>query len=114
MNLSPSWAEFFVNHGFEAIHWSAIGEISARDSEILDYAAANSFIVFTHDLDFGTLLAIGKSSGPSVIQLRSQEVLPSVIGELVLRAVNSAASHLEMGALVTIDPSRQRVRLFPI
>jgi len=53
-------------------------------------------------------------SGPSVIQLRSQEVLPSAIGETVLRAIRAAEPHLEKGAIVTVDPVRQRVRLLPI
>jgi len=54
MNLSPLWVRFLVTHGIEAVHWSAIGEVSAPDSLILDYAASNGFVIFTH---FGMLLA---------------------------------------------------------
>jgi predicted nuclease of predicted toxin-antitoxin system len=25
MNLSPTWVQFLVAHGIEAVHWSAIG-----------------------------------------------------------------------------------------
>jgi predicted nuclease of predicted toxin-antitoxin system len=80
----------------------------------LEFAGANRYVVFTHDLDFGMLLAAQKTSGPSVVQVRSQEVLPSAIGELVLRAIRDAQPHLEKGALVTVDPPRQRIRLLPI
>jgi predicted nuclease of predicted toxin-antitoxin system len=52
MNLSPLWAQFLVAQGIDAVHWSAIGEATAPDSLILDYAASNEFVVFTHDLDF--------------------------------------------------------------
>ncbi|MGA2716797.1 MAG: DUF5615 family PIN-like protein [Bryobacteraceae bacterium] len=53
MNLSPLWVSFLAGHGFEAIHWSTVGRPGAADSEIVDFAAANGWIVFTHDLDFG-------------------------------------------------------------
>ena len=68
MNLTPLWVPFFAEQGFESIHWSSIGEPSAPDTHIMDYASANAMIVFTHDLDFGALLAIRHSSHPSVIR----------------------------------------------
>jgi predicted nuclease of predicted toxin-antitoxin system len=114
MNLSPLWAPFLASHGFGAVHWSTVGQPSAPDREILEFAAANACIVFTHDLDFGMLLAVHQKSGPSVIQVRSQAVLPSDIGEAVLRAIRTAQPHLEKGALVTVDPIRHRIRLLPI
>jgi predicted nuclease of predicted toxin-antitoxin system len=114
MNLSPMWVQFLVAHGIEAAHWSTIGKASAPDSLILDYAAANGFVVFTHDLDFGMLLAARKSHGPSVIQVRTQDVLPSAIGGVVLRAIEAGRQHLETGAIVTVDLVRNRIRLLPI
>ena len=114
MNLSPLWVQFLADHGFEAIHWSTVGKASATDSEILDYAGNHGYVVFTHDLDFGMLLAARKTSGPSVIQVRCQDVLPSAIGETVLRAIVAARAHFEEGVLVTVDPGRDRIRLLPI
>lgn len=57
INLSPLWIPFLTGEGFTAIHWSQVGKATAADAEILDYAAAGSFVILTHDLDFGTLLA---------------------------------------------------------
>jgi len=74
MNLPPSWVEFLSGHGIEAVHWSGIGDGRAADSEIMEWALENECIVFTHDLDFTTLLALTGARGPSVIQLRSQDV----------------------------------------
>jgi predicted nuclease of predicted toxin-antitoxin system len=88
--------------------------VSAPDSQILDYAASNGFVVFTHDLDFGMLLAAGRTRGPSVIQVRTQDVLPSAIGDVVLRAIEAGRDHLEAGAIVTVDLARNRIRLLPI
>jgi predicted nuclease of predicted toxin-antitoxin system len=65
MNLSPLWIPFLAGEGFEAVHWSTVGEPGAADSEILDFAASGGgWIVFTHDLDFGMLLAALRTERP--------------------------------------------------
>jgi predicted nuclease of predicted toxin-antitoxin system len=71
MNLSPLWVQFLVENGIEAVHWSTVGEPTAPDSQILEHAASNGFVVFTHDLDFGMLLAARKARAPSVLQVRN-------------------------------------------
>jgi predicted nuclease of predicted toxin-antitoxin system len=114
MNLSPLWVQFLADSGFDSIHWSNIGPSAAPDTQIMDYASANAMVIFTHDLDFGTLLANRKTRQPSVIQIRAQDVLPAAIGGLVVRALHASRPHLETGALVTVDPNRHRIRLLPI
>jgi predicted nuclease of predicted toxin-antitoxin system len=114
MGLSPAWRETFEQHGIEALHWSEVGDPKAKDREILDWAREHGFIVFTHDLDFGHLLALTHAAGPSVIQVRSEDVLPASIGAVVLRALLQQQNVLETGALVVIDPSDFRVRILPI
>jgi predicted nuclease of predicted toxin-antitoxin system len=114
MNLSPLWVQFLAASGFDSVHWSAVGRASAPDSEIMDHAAANELVIFTHDLDFGALLATHKARQPSVIQIRTQDVLPATIGEIVIRALRASRAHLEAGALVTVDLNRNRIRLLPI
>jgi predicted nuclease of predicted toxin-antitoxin system len=93
MNLSPLWIPFLQQHGFEAIHWSSVGAASAADAEIMDHAGASGSVIFTHDLDFGMLLAMRGSGGPSVVQIRTQNVLPAAVGLLVcLRSDSTARS----------------------
>jgi predicted nuclease of predicted toxin-antitoxin system len=113
MNLSPRWALFLHNAGFEAVHWSNLGQAVAKDSEIMAYATAHDFVVLTHDLDFGAILAVTHGKKPSVVQIRSEELRPDAIGELVIRALRQMRAELEAGALLTIDPSRIRLRLLP-
>ena len=114
MNLSPLWVQFLADSGFDSIHWSHVGHPSAPDTLIMDYASANGMVTFTHDLDFGALLATRKTRQPSVIQIRAQDVLPTAIGEMVVRALHASGPHLEAGALVTVHPNRSRIRLLPI
>jgi predicted nuclease of predicted toxin-antitoxin system len=35
MNLSPSWAAYLSEAGFEAEHWSNVGSWTASDTEIM-------------------------------------------------------------------------------
>ena len=114
MNLSPLWVGFLSDSGFESVHWSSVGAPSAPDTQIMEYAAANGFVVFTHDLDYGALLAIQKAAGPSVIQLRTQDVMPEAVGRIVVEALRACGTQLETGALVTVDVHRSRIRLLPI
>jgi predicted nuclease of predicted toxin-antitoxin system len=114
MNLSPEWVYRFAQSGMEAIHWSKVGSQQAKDSEIMKYALANGFIVFTHDLDFGAILASTNAKSPSVIQIRTQETFPQVIGDFVMNAIAQFRQELETGALVSIDIQRSRVRILPI
>jgi predicted nuclease of predicted toxin-antitoxin system len=114
MNLSPDWVPLLVNAGWTAVHWSTVGDPRATDRIIMDWAVANGYIVFTHDLDFGTALALTHDTGPSVLQVRAQNVLPDHMGSLVLAALRQHDSDLAAGALVVVEESRRRVRILPI
>jgi predicted nuclease of predicted toxin-antitoxin system len=94
MNLSPLWIPFLNQKGFEAIHWSEVGPPTALDTEIMEYASSREFVIFTHDLDFGRLLAMRSSGGPSVVQIRTQDVLPSAVGDVVVNALKAATRTL--------------------
>ena len=113
MNLSPSWIALLERHGFSAIHWSAVGKGSEPDSVVLGWARENDYMLFTHDLDFGAILASTKASGPSVIQVRTQDVSPRHLGEILVRALREYQEILAQGALITIDESRLRARILP-
>ena len=96
------------------MHWSAVGNPRATDKEIMDWAAANHHVVFTHDLDFGTMLALSHEAGPSVRQVRAQNVLPDHLGAAVVAALGQHEADLSSGALVVVDEGRSRVRVLPI
>ncbi len=84
VNLSPLWVSFLSNAGFEAIHWSSVGSTSAPDSDIMAYATDKQLVILIHDLDFGSLLAVNALHGPSVVQIRAQDVLPDRIGDTIV------------------------------
>lgn len=114
MNLSPRWIRLLTSEGFEATHWSSIGPVNAKDFDIMQFARANDYTVLTHDLDFSTILAATQGEKPSVVQLRSEEVNPDVIGRKVIKALQQMTQELEKGALLSIDLHRTRLRLLPL
>ena len=114
MNLSPSWVERLVRHGFEAVHWSTIGAATAPDVEILTWANEHNFVVITNDLDFSAILAAGSVGGPSVVQLRTQDLLSESAARIVVRALEAHREDIERGALLSIDEAGTRVRVLPL
>ena len=114
MNLSPDWIPFLNSQGWQAIHWSAIGDPRASDRTLMEWAAEHGHVVFTHDLDFGTMLALSHATGPSVLQVRGQDVLPDALGEVVAAALNQHNADLASGALVVVTQSNTRVQILPI
>lgn len=114
MNLSPRWINLLNDSGMQAVHWSTIGQSNALDSEIMAYATTDNYVVLTHDLDFGAILATTHGKKPSVVQIRADDVSPDVIGMQVVAALRQMESELEAGALLTVDPNRTRLRLLPL
>ena len=78
------------------------------------YAAANDYVVLTHDLDFSAILAATHGEKPSVVQIRAEDVNPDRIGAQVAAALRQMESELQEGALLTVDPNRTRLRLLPL
>lgn len=114
MNLSPLWVGFLISQGVEAVHWSTVGNPKAPDTTLMDWARANGHSVLTHDLDFSALIALAGSSGPSVVHVRSQGILPAQIGTTVVEVLRAQQESLASGAIVTIDDAAARVRILPV
>ena len=114
MNLSVLWVQTLLDEGIEAVHWSSVGESDAPDDEIMQYAADQGYVVFTNDLDFGSILASSGDGTPSVLQLRGQALLPRDGKGSVVAAVRNFGNYLEQGALVTIKAGGARAVLLPL
>jgi predicted nuclease of predicted toxin-antitoxin system len=70
--------------------------------------------VITHDLDFGTILAVTHGKKPSVVQIRSMDISPDVVAAQTIAALHHAEVDLAAGALLTIEPDRARLRILPL
>jgi predicted nuclease of predicted toxin-antitoxin system len=130
MNLSPTWVDFLRATGpehlrelakrwpdppqLESVHWSQVGDPRATDSTVLQWARERGYVVFTQDLDFSALIARTRAEGPSVLQVRTQDVLPAAIGLDVIEVLAAYPDELEKGAIISIDEVTARVHILPI
>lgn len=112
VRLSPSGLR---NSNAEvSTHWTSVGNPCAKDHQLIEWAREQGSIVFTHDLDLGAILALTRASGPSVVQVRTQDVLPAGIGAVVLDVLAEHRVALERGAIVSVDETTSRVRILPV
>lgn len=114
MNLPPAWCEVLRAAGHDVEHWSTVGDHRATDAAIMQFAQTKGFVVVTHDLDSGALLAATRARSPSVVLLRTSNVMASSTEALILTAIRACASDLASGAIVTVDEAGQRVRALPL
>ncbi|HTJ58322.1 MAG TPA: DUF5615 family PIN-like protein [Devosiaceae bacterium] len=110
MNMSPKWAETLGASGIETVHWSMIGDSFAKDRDIMAFAA----IVLTRDLDFSAILATTGTSGPSVVQLRRGDRFGPNLAQRVIAALRQLERELQDGVVMSVGPSRIRVRRLPL
>jgi predicted nuclease of predicted toxin-antitoxin system len=114
MNLSPQWCRRLATHGHECVHWSKVGEPTATDATVMLWAVKNDHVVLTHDLDFGAILASTRAAAPSVIQVRTQDVLPAAMEGLLADVLRRYEAELTAGALIIVDEANLRVRILPL
>jgi predicted nuclease of predicted toxin-antitoxin system len=114
MNLSPSWVHRLAGHGFEAVHWVTIGAATAPDVEILTWANEHELVLITNDLDFSAILAATAGASPSVVQIRTQDLLSDQAVSTVALALEAHREDIERGALLSIDEGGTRVRMLPL
>ena len=114
MNLSPDWVEVLSRHGWTVVHWSSQGDPKAPDKAIMAWAKANQFVIFTHDLDFGAMLALTEAEGPSVIQIRAQDVMPNKMEKQIVETIKRYEVQLTKGVLIVVDQAAERTRILPL
>lgn len=114
MNLSPAWVSVLERAGHAAAHWSSVGSPHATDREILTWAREREYVVFTHDFDFGAILAATDADSPSVIQIRTENPTPDHCAPIMIDTLRRNADALAAGALISVDEDRARIRILPL
>jgi predicted nuclease of predicted toxin-antitoxin system len=114
MNLSPVWIVFLEQAGFEVIRWSQVGAADDFDATLFAWAIEHDHVILTHDQDFSTILALGRHGKPSVVLLRTSDLVPVSVGSRVVQCLRNHAEDLERGALLVLEDTRIRVRELPM
>jgi len=114
-NRSPHLAELLREAGHDAVHTSELGLERAEDRELLLLAAGEDRIVVSGDTDFGALLAMRRTTSPSVILFRARH-LPQAEHQaaVILQHLDEVADDLAQGAVLVITDDRIRVRHLPL
>lgn len=100
--------------GHVAHHVGLLGMAKSADEQILETARHSGAVVATLDADFHTLLAINRSTDPSVIRIRIEGLKGNEIAETLDRVVAVAEPELQAGAAVSVTRTSIRVRRLPL
>jgi predicted nuclease of predicted toxin-antitoxin system len=100
--------------GIEAEHVGNLGLAKASDNLILDAARQRQATVVTLDADFHQVLATTGATSPSVVRIRIEGLKGDQLAAILAQVIAKASTELEAGAVVSVTPSRIRVRTLPI
>ncbi|NET55295.1 MAG: hypothetical protein F6K47_03605 [Symploca sp. SIO2E6] len=114
MNISPQTVTFLQQQGWEIIRVSEVLPATTPDSDILEFAHREEWIILTQDLDFSTLLALGGYNQPSLITLRLPASDPDTVNQKLMEVLPGIEDVLEEGCAVTIQDTAVRIRKLPI
>jgi len=112
--LPRSTVELLTADGWDVLHASQCGLSAATDSNILEYARAESRVVCTLDADLHALRAVSGSLGPSVIRLRREGLRGPEVASLLKRVWSEVGVSIEGGAVVTVTERAIRLRRLPV
>ena len=113
--LSPLVSGALVGAGHDSVHARDLGIQADPDERVFARAVAESRVLVSADTDFAALLALRAGTQPSVILFRhGAEHHPTLQVQILLANLDLLAEDLASGALVTIEPSRIRIRKLPI
>lgn len=112
--MSPRWRTALEERGYEAVHWTTIGDPAADDTEIMDYARREGLVVVTTDLDFGDILAASGARAPSVVVVRRVDAMPDAIGSRLAADLREHEPALATGAVLVVGSAHTRLRRLPI
>ncbi|GBD08149.1 hypothetical protein HRbin22_00382 [Candidatus Thermoflexus japonica] len=114
MGISPRTVAFLRELGYEAVHLHEEGLDRLEDAAILAKAREEGFILLTHDLDFGELIAVSGARLPSVIVFRLRNMRPENVNRYLQHIVEEHAKVLASGAIISVTEGRVRIRALPL
>ncbi|MEE4355693.1 MAG: DUF5615 family PIN-like protein [Desulfococcaceae bacterium] len=100
--------------GIDTVHVGEIGYSAAGDDMILQFGSDENRVIVTLDADFHSLLALSGADKPSVIRIRIEGLKSDAAAELLKKVLALCIRDLEIGAAVTVQKGRIRVRQLPL
>jgi predicted nuclease of predicted toxin-antitoxin system len=114
MGISLRTVEWLREKGYNVVHLRDEGLQRLPDPEILEKARLERRILLTIDLDFAQLLAISRSSLPSVVLFRLGNENYNQINDCLNILLENYIEDLRSGSMISVNSSSFRVRKLPI
>ena len=112
--LPRSTATLLRQSGIDSVHVGEIGLATADDIIILEEGRRSDQVVVTLDADFHALMALSGATSPSVIRIRIEGLRSEAYTRLLKEILQSCRKNLEIGALVSVQPGRLRIKRLPL
>ena len=114
-NLSPDIVSQLTQAGHDSVHVADVGLLRATDLDILEGAEKDKRVIITADTDFPMCSPCAACRAPRLSSSRgASEIPPEIHAELLVENLPQVSDALDVGAIVTITPTRVRVRDLPI
>jgi predicted nuclease of predicted toxin-antitoxin system len=114
MPLSPQLAAWLVDKGYDAVHATAIGLSTAPDTEIMEVARQEHRTIVTADLDYPRLLAIARSTEPSLILFRGGSWSEADVRARMAMVLANLETTDIVGSIIVVERDRVRRRRLPL
>lgn len=114
VGVAASTVQALRDRGHEVFALTEEGLHRLKDPEILSRAIGERRVIIAFDLDFGSLLALGARSFPSVVTLRFRDQTPASVTRPLLDALDLYREELAAGAVLVVEEGRCRLRRLPI
>ena len=113
-NVSRRVVDELRSAGVDVLRVAEVLNPRASDVEVLAEGLRLGAVVLSHDQDFSMLLAATGAARPSLLNLRVSYVDARQIAQVVASVLAATEEDLAIGAVVTIDDTRVRIRRLPI
>ncbi|SRR5258707_10960313 len=114
MPLSPALAVWLRDQGYDAVHAAELGLNRAPDIEIIARAKQDGRTIITIDLDYPRLLALARTTEPSLILFRDGDWSEADV-IVRMREILRALTAVDIAqSIIVVDRDRVRRRRLPI
>ncbi len=114
MGVSQSVVSWLKAQGHDAVHLRDENLHRLPNGQIFSKAAHEQRIILTFDLDFAEILAMSGAQTVSVVIFRLTNARSAHVIERLGQVLAESSADLEVGAVISVEEHRHRVRLLPI
>ena len=101
------------SQGHDATHLRDEGLQRLANGGVFEKGIAESRVVLTFDLDFSEIVALSKGRKTGVILFRLRNTRTGFVIQRLSEVIADCTDALTRGAIVIVEESRFRVRVFP-